>query len=125
MVINPRRVKIHLIRWTSIKNHQSYNFSEKIMNHRNNALRSTLAVLTERFIEFKKKELDDYTRDLRRGEDDIPDIPALPLGDNMKNSFHDWLYDELKDEIEWDTIVTILDRYSQTLIEDYKEKAKR
>jgi hypothetical protein len=70
-------------------NRQSYNFSEKIMNHRNNALRSALAVLTERFIEFKKKELDDCTRDIRRGEDDIPYIPALPLGDNMKDSFHD------------------------------------
>lgn len=89
MVLNPRRGKIHLIRWTSIKNHQSYTCSEKIMNHRNNALRSALAVLTEHFIEFKKKELDDCTRDLRRGEDDIPDIPALPLGDNMKDSFDD------------------------------------
>ena len=95
------------------------------MNHRNNALRSALAVLTERFIEFKKKELDDCTRDIRRGEDDIPYIPALPLGDNMKDSFHDWLQDELKDEIEWDTIVRILDRYSQTLIEDYERKPKR
>jgi hypothetical protein len=40
--------------------------------------------------------LDDCTRDIRRGEDDIPDIPALFLRDNMKHSFHDWLYDELK-----------------------------
>ncbi len=40
------------------------------MNHRNNPLRSALAVLTERFIEFKKKELDDCPRALRRGEDD-------------------------------------------------------
>lgn len=95
------------------------------MDRRNNALRSSLAVLTERFIEFKKKELDDCTRDLRRGEDDIPAIPALPLGDNMKDFFHDWLYDELKDEIEWDTIVRIWDRYSQTLIEDYEGKPKR
>lgn len=69
--------------------------------------------------------MDDCTRDLRRGEDDIPAIPALPLGDNMKDFFHDWLYDELKYEIEWDTIVKILDRYSQTLIEDYERKPKR
>ena len=95
------------------------------MNHRNNALSSALAVLTECFIEFKKKELNDCTRDLRPGEDDIPAIPALPLGDNMKDSFHGWLYDELKDEIEWDTIVRILDTYSQTLIEDYERKPKR
>jgi len=54
--------------------------------------------------------LDDCTGDIRRGEDDIPAIPALPLRDNMKDSFHDWLYDKLKDEIEWDTIVRILDR---------------
>lgn len=95
------------------------------MNHRNNALRSALAVLTERSIEFKKKELDDCTRDLPRDEDDIPAIPALSLGDNMKDSFHDWLYNELKDEIEWDSLVRILDRSSQTLIEDYKRKPKR
>lgn len=95
------------------------------MNHRNNALRYALAVLTERFIEFKKKELDDCSRDIRRGEDDIPAIPALPLGDNMKDSFHDWLYDQLKDESEWNTLVRILDTYSQTLIEDYERKPKR
>lgn len=69
--------------------------------------------------------MDDCTRDIRRAEDDIPDIPALFLRDNMKHSFHDWLYDELKDEIESDTIVRILDRYSQTLIEDYERKPKR
>jgi hypothetical protein len=69
--------------------------------------------------------LEDCTRDFRRGEDDIPAIPALPLRDNMKDSFHDWLYDELKDEIEWDTIVRILDRYSQALIEDDERKPKR
>ena len=69
--------------------------------------------------------MDDCTRDIRRGEDDIPDIPALPLRDNMKHSFDDWLYDELKDEIESDTIVRILDRYSKTLIEDYERKPKR
>jgi hypothetical protein len=95
------------------------------MNHRNNPLRSALAVLTERFIEFKKKELDDCTRDLRPGENDIPAIRALSLGDNIKDSFHDWLYDELKDEIEWDTLVRIWERYSQTLIEDYERKPKR
>jgi hypothetical protein len=69
--------------------------------------------------------LDDCTRDLRRGEDDIPYIPILPLRDNMKYSFHDWLYDKLKDEIEWDTIVRIWDRYSQILIEDYERKPKK
>ena len=69
--------------------------------------------------------MDDCTRDIRRGEDDIPDIPALFLRDNMKHSFYDWLYDELKDEIESDTMVRILDRYSQTLIEDYERKPKR